>query len=152
MRCHSSASDTSQERLRMDLSHEGARVQVIPVEVTKRISAVWTLLWRKCHQVRLMDFRLFSCVWVLIFHSRASVSFSPRQVLSLECECFLNGYKARVLFANVSFSPFSYFFPPYADHPSRFLLSLTFWRCGAFGLVQLVRLTLSRIRAGSLSV
>ena len=64
-------------------------------------------------------------------------STSTWQVLSLECECFTNGYKARVLFANISFSPFHYFFSPYANHPSRFPLSLTFWRCGVLGLVRL---------------
>ena len=44
-----------------------------------------------------------------VFHSRASVSFSPRRLGKFyhsSANVFLNGYKARVLFANVSFSLF----------------------------------------------
>ena len=79
------------ERLRIDflpldrgskqtlfLSHDGTRVRVIPVEVNKVIFPVWTLVWRKCYQVRLWLFCSF--LSVRVFHSRAGVSFSPRRL------------------------------------------------------------------------
>lgn len=54
------------------------------------------------------------------------------KVLSLECECFPNRYKALGLFAVIFFFAFSlFFFSPYVNHPSRFSIVphvLALWR------------------------